>query len=161
MKTDNFKCKLKFLVLLVSIILFYNIKIVNAQIKNNFNKYIDENGWYDLTNSGLKINIDSVFIILKDSFGLQNSDNMKIELIEIDKKDKTKKKILYQQYYKKYKVEDANFIVHGKNGIVKRMHGNVIHSLNIDVTNPIGEKDALKKALSFINAKEYAWDNEE
>ena len=105
MKTDNFKCKLKFLVLLVSIILFYNIKIVNAQIKNNFNKYIDENGWYDLTNSGLKINIDSVFIILKDSFGLQNSDNMKIELIEIDKKDKTKKKILINNIIKNIRLK--------------------------------------------------------
>ncbi len=65
----------------------------------------------------------------------------------------------YQQYYKGIKVEHAEFSVHNKSGIIEIINGE-INDINIASVKPsVAEKDALTKALSFVNAKKYKWED--
>lgn len=66
---------------------------------------------------------------------------------------------LYQQYYRGIKVENAEYLVHGKNGIIESINGD-FQDVKLPTTTPaINEQEALSKALSFVNAKEYKWED--
>lgn len=65
----------------------------------------------------------------------------------------------YQQFYKGIKVENSEFLLHGKNGIIEVINGE-INDINISsVKSSIEEKEALGKALNFVNAKKYKWED--
>ena len=86
---------------------------------------------------------------------------MRINFEEINGEDSRKHFIQFNQYYKDYPVENSVFNVQTEDEIVRRMFGNVVAGLEIDVSDPISEVKALEIALEFINAEEYAWENEE
>lgn len=63
----------------------------------------------------------------------------------------------FQQYYKGIKVENREYLVHGKNGTIETINGDFVHVNLSSVTPSITEQQALKKAVDFVNAKEYKW----
>lgn len=65
----------------------------------------------------------------------------------------------YQQYYKGIKVEDAQYSAHGKNGITEIINGDFHEVNNISVSPTLTEEDALKKALKYVGAKKYKWED--
>lgn len=77
---------------------------------------------------------------------------------KIDKGFKAEK---LQQYYKNIKVEHAILNVVSKNGKLKSLNGKFIPINSIDTNPSLSEKEALKHALDEIEAREYAWENEE
>lgn len=63
----------------------------------------------------------------------------------------------YQQYFKGIKVENGEYLVHGKNGIIESMNGH-FYQINIpSITPAVTVQQALDKALAYVNAKEYKW----
>jgi len=63
----------------------------------------------------------------------------------------------YQQYYNGIKVENAEYMIHGKNGIIKTMNGD-FQIVNVASVIPtLSEQEALTGALKYVNAKEYKW----
>lgn len=65
----------------------------------------------------------------------------------------------FQQYYKEIKVENSEFLLHGKNGIIEVANGE-FNDINIPSVVPtITEKQALSNALNFVKAKKYKWED--
>ena len=65
----------------------------------------------------------------------------------------------YQQYYKGIKVEDAEYLIHGKNEIIETINGD-FQDVNISsVAASVNEQKALGNALNFVNAKKYKWED--
>ena len=82
-----------------------------------------------------------------DSFGLENETTDELGMIHQR----------YQQYYKGIKVENIEYLLHGKNGIIKTMNGD-FQIVNIPSVIPrLSEKEALIDALNSVKAKEYKW----
>lgn len=63
----------------------------------------------------------------------------------------------YQQYYKGIKVENGQYLVHGKNGMIQTINGHFKQVHIPSVSSSITEKQALNKALAYVNAKKYKW----
>jgi Zn-dependent metalloprotease len=64
----------------------------------------------------------------------------------------------YQQYYKGVKVENAQYITHGRSSI-EVINGTFFDIGNISATPTISETQALDIVLKSINAKRYAWED--
>ncbi len=133
------------------------------------NQYKDSVGWYDFTNAPVYLTTDSVFIIYKDQFGLGEFDEMKVSFYETDEKnwikgedeiDSKKEHLRYKQYYKGYEVENADFTVQAEDGMIEMIQGMIKTGLDIEVVDPVSESDALAKALDYVGASKYAWQDD-
>jgi bacillolysin len=65
----------------------------------------------------------------------------------------------YTQYYKGIKVEHATYTLHAKQGKVESMSGQVERISNLSVTPSVDAKTALQRALAFVGAKKYMWED--
>lgn len=63
----------------------------------------------------------------------------------------------YQQTYQGYPIFGNTYIVHVKNGYITCMNGSLADKSEAPVRAAISEKEALSKALLYINAKSYMW----
>ncbi len=66
----------------------------------------------------------------------------------------------FQQYYKGVKVENSEYLIHGKDGIIETINGDFKHVNLSSVVPSINEEQALAKALDYVNAKKYKWEDE-
>ncbi len=65
-----------------------------------------------------------------------------------------------QQMYNGIPIENAQYLLHEKNGLIETANGNVVPGLKINTTPAISEKVALEGLLKEINANKYVWENE-
>lgn len=115
--------------------------------------------WLDFR-EGVVLNPNTIFEDLKPAFELSNDDQMKIQLVQND--NIGFKHFRYQQYYKNRKVIYGEYIVHqNSKGIVQSANGRLITGLNMPDVSAINEEQALNKALQFMNAPKYLWQNAE
>lgn len=63
----------------------------------------------------------------------------------------------YLQKYKNYPVENKMMNVFSKCNVVLGVSGSVLTGLDIDVSSPINEEDALDSAMKYLNADGYYW----
>jgi bacillolysin len=63
----------------------------------------------------------------------------------------------YTQYYKGIKVEHATYTLHAKQGKVESMSGQLERINGLSVTPVLDAKAALQRALAFVGAKRYMW----
>ena len=88
---------------------------------------------------------------------LQTTDGDSFVLMKESKDELGMTHQRYQQYYKGIKVENAEYMLHGKNGNIETINGDY-QIVNIaSVTPALSEQQALANALSYVNAKEYKW----
>lgn len=66
----------------------------------------------------------------------------------------------YQQYYRGLKVENAEYLVHGRNGVIETINGNYESIKILSITPALNEQLALRNALDFVNSKAYKWEDE-
>ncbi|GAB3531739.1 hypothetical protein GCM10027443_14520 [Pontibacter brevis] len=93
--------------------------------------------------------------VLSTYLDLQAEEEMKPVRRETDKEGFLHQH--FEQYYKGVRVEYGSYNVHSKNGVVQSINGELkkVEKLN---TNPaLAEKAALQKALAFVGAREYMW----
>lgn len=66
----------------------------------------------------------------------------------------------YEQYYKGIKIESSDIRVRYLNGIFVSANGEYIDVPDINVSIVISKENAIQKAIAYIDAKEYMWENE-
>jgi len=67
----------------------------------------------------------------------------------------------FQQYFKGYKVEFGQTVLHAKNGLVVSMSNNVFKIEDASITPGINAMAALNSAKNFVGADTYLWDRRE
>lgn len=65
----------------------------------------------------------------------------------------------YQQYYKGIKIEGAEYLLHGKNGMIEIINGNYTKIGSLSVLPKLTEQQALNKALDYVNSETYKWED--
>lgn len=66
----------------------------------------------------------------------------------------------FQQTYKGFNVEYGTYTIHTKNGEVLAVSGEYKNIDGVDLAINLSEADALEKALDFVGAKKYMWEDE-
>ncbi|NJO92771.1 MAG: hypothetical protein HC831_30245, partial [Chloroflexia bacterium] len=98
--------------------------------------------------------------VLRSYVFTQSIDELKQIAIETDNVGFTHEK--FQQYYKGVKVEHGKYSVHKKNGIIESLNGEyILLNDGFKTTPTLSEEAALSKALSYIGAQKYMWQNTE
>ncbi len=152
---------MKNLIKLIFLITFFNFSLVNAQINDTLEIQRNDKGIVQFVlfkvneNSNRKMQNDTSF--LKSILNSKKDDKFNIILNYTDLSGVTHKK--FQQYYQGVKVDHGELLIHGKNGNIDAFNGNYIN-INIPSVNPyISENKALGKALLFVGAKKYNWED--
>ena len=94
--------------------------------------------------------------LLRSLLEMRNGDSLKLENT-ITEKGRTH--LLYQQYYKGYKVLYATYAVHAANNIIEKVNGFFFKVGTPSVSVGVSESTALTNALNFVNAKKYGWED--
>ncbi|WP_062057130.1 M4 family metallopeptidase [Aquimarina longa] len=67
----------------------------------------------------------------------------------------------YRQIYKGIPVEFGTTTIDLKNGKAKSLHGEYYNVTNLDITPKISQNQVLQKAIAYVGAKEYFWEDVE
>jgi len=106
--------------------------------------------------SNRKMAKDTIF--LKSILGTTQDDEFRLKRENTDELGITHKR--FQQYYKGIKVENANYLLHGKNGNIDVINGS-FQIINIPTILPaITEQQALSAALDYVGSDIYKWEDE-
>lgn len=95
---------------------------------------------------------------LKEVLKLEQKEDFRLQKENTDKYGVTHQR--YQQYYNGIKVEGAEYLVHGKNRIIETINGNYRKVGIISTSQQLAEQQALKKAMVYVDAKIYKWEDE-
>jgi Zn-dependent metalloprotease len=66
----------------------------------------------------------------------------------------------YKQYYKGIEIESSDIRVRHLDGVFISANGEYIDISDIDVSIILSKDEAIQKAIAYIDAKEYMWENE-
>lgn len=116
----------------------------------------DASGWLKF-NEDVKINAASLFLNYQAAFGLSSNDQMQLQRVVKDKHGFVHYR--YAQHYRQVKVEGAEYMLHEKNGHLTSANGKIVAGLNMSVNPSITSEQSIEKALAFINAEQYMWDD--
>ncbi|UYZ62924.1 M4 family metallopeptidase [Hymenobacter weizhouensis] len=92
---------------------------------------------------------------LTEQLGLKSDDYMRRATAEIDELGFVHEK--YSQFYKGIKVEHADYTVHAHQGKVESLSGHFKRITNLSVVPTLTEQVALQRALAFVGAQKYMW----
>ncbi|WP_052695405.1 M4 family metallopeptidase [Hymenobacter sp. AT01-02] len=92
---------------------------------------------------------------LKEQLQLVSDDKMLRTTTEVDPLGFVHEK--YAQYYKGIKVEHATYSVHAKQGSITSISGQFERIGALNTTPTLGAAAALNRALSFVGASKYMW----
>jgi len=90
------------------------------------------------------------------NFTLSESDRLSLKKTKEDNVGFTH--LTYVQLHNNIPVENSTILIHEKGGAVELVNGNTAHHFDGNTTPSINEATALKAALNFVNAKQYAWE---
>jgi Zn-dependent metalloprotease len=94
-------------------------------------------------------------VFLRASLQMTNNDSFALQKEDTDELGMIHKR--FQQYYKGIKVENGEYMLHGKDNLIETMNGD-FQIVNItSVTPSLTDQQALSKALRYVDAKEYKW----
>lgn len=140
--------------LLIAVTLF-SCSIVTAQNIDTTGLQRNENGKISFAHVLSNTKMADAISFLRVSLQMANNDSFELEKETTDKLNMTHQR--YQQYYKGIKVENAEYMLHGKNGIINTINGD-FQIVNIASVIPaLSEQQALTDALNYVNVKEYKW----
>lgn len=66
----------------------------------------------------------------------------------------------FQQYFNGVKVEFGTLITHMKDGNVISVNGELYNAEGLSLKAPLTQSDAFNKAINFVNAQTYLWEDE-
>jgi Zn-dependent metalloprotease len=99
------------------------------------------------TSTDRKMSKDTVF--LKSILNAKNEDEFRLKSETTDDLGITHKR--FQQYYKGVKVDNAEYLVHGKGDNIEYINGD-FQDINIQsIVSILNEQQALEKALKYVN----------
>ncbi|MCJ8167513.1 M4 family metallopeptidase [Pontibacter sp. E15-1] len=94
---------------------------------------------------------------LKNLLKTKSKDNFR--LIKSEEDDAGKLHETFKQYFDGIEVNRINYKIHYNNGIIETANGEYADISLLTTIPAIAEEDALKNALSYINAKKYKWED--
>jgi Zn-dependent metalloprotease len=97
--------------------------------------------------------------LLNDSLKFRADDDLVLLNETKDKLGFTRQ--FYEQRYKGIKVEHGLYGVHSRNGKIEYIGGEYKKVKDVVIIPSLSEKQALQKALSYIHATKYKWDDPE
>lgn len=115
-------------------------------------------GWIDLRDD-VNIAPASVFTTYKKLLGLGDDDDMRLRSQHTDKVGMTH--FTYDQYYRGYRVEGAEIIVHERNGRTQSLNGHSVKGMQLRTTPYFSEEAALQAALASMGSVKFLWEDEE
>ncbi|NIR62726.1 MAG: hypothetical protein GWN00_04110, partial [Aliifodinibius sp.] len=152
---------------ILAVLLFFQSAFAQTQFKANSDNIfadamikMDKNAKVPLEirfKESRQISVASFFDAYKQHFNLSGNMEFKQAKVFTDQLGQTHHR--FKQYCKGVELAEVQYLVHEKNGSVHYAHGKLIHSLNLDVTPVLSERDALTFALARINAQSYMWEN--
>ena len=104
-----------------------------------------------------KASVSQQEAILKTKLQMTADDQLRALRKETDEVGYTHEK--FQQLYRGVKVDGAEFSVHSKDGQFDLMTGDYWKIADLDVKPAITASVALNAALTFVGARQYAWDD--
>lgn len=104
-----------------------------------------------------KIQLQNVPVFLKTLLQANDNDSFKLLRKTTDIHGITHQR--FQQYYNGIKVEDAQYLTHGRNGMIETINGDFKKVDISSVAPTINEQTALGKALNYVKAKKYKWED--
>ncbi len=146
----------RILLFLVGIFLFANLQAQEVE-----KLYVGQNG----TPNFIKFNtknkaaaLTDAQTVLKTYVFVQSGDEAKKLSTSQDKLGFTHEK--YQQYYKGIKVEHGLYSVNKRGSVIESMNGEYVFVKDNFRTSPVLSEDAaLQKALQYIGAQKYMWED--
>jgi Zn-dependent metalloprotease len=97
-------------------------------------------------------------LFLKSILNAKEEDSFRKVRDYIDELGITHKR--FQQYYKGLKVENAEYLIHGKDGNIEVINGD-FQNIKIPIVKySLNEQKALEKALAYVGAQKYKWEDE-
>ncbi len=135
--------------------------LANAQSNDTLDIQKNEKGkvkfarFQSNASSNRRMQNDTVF--LKSILQAKKEDSFRKIKEDLDELGITHKK--FQQYYKGLKVENSEFLIHGKNDNIEVINGD-FNDIDISIIKPsLNESQALTKALSYVGSKKYKWED--
>ncbi len=118
----------------------------------------------DLTHEGhwmkmkkdANVHPETFFEAYKTSFGLAQDDEMILTKASNDVYGYSHYR--YQQYYKGYPVEGAEYILHAEDGRVQNGNGQLIRDIHLSANASINANEAIKAAQQHMGADRYYWE---
>jgi bacillolysin len=148
----------KYILLLICLL---NIIFLKAQENNfcvtpnpNLFTSVTNTGWVKFT-SNSQLSSATIFTNQKAGFGLDDNYEMKKVKSETDAIGFTH--TWYDEYLNNIKVLYGHFILHEKNNQLQTGNGKIYTSTIINSNKQISATGAVNKALKFVNAKKYYW----
>ena len=106
-------------------------------------------------NSDRKMQNDMAF--LRSILQMKDGDELRLKNITTDELGITRKR--FQQYYRGIIVENAQYLLHGKNGSIDHINGS-FQAIDLQTVEPVlNEQQALRKALEYVGAEKYKWED--
>lgn len=65
----------------------------------------------------------------------------------------------FQQHFKGVPLDGVQFLLHEKNGKLTSANGNFYSGIDLITTASISKQEAIQKAIQFVGAEKYLWDN--
>ncbi|HET6227246.1 MAG TPA: M4 family metallopeptidase [Bacteroidia bacterium] len=96
---------------------------------------------------------------MKEILALTENENLVSYKQEKDREGFTHTR--YHQLYKDIPVEGGEYIAHQKGGLLDCINGEFFTIGELSVIPSLSESEALSKALSFVGAKKYKWENKQ
>ena len=95
--------------------------------------------------------------VLHPALHMQFADGMRSRTVQKDEIGMTHER--FSQTYNDIRVEGGEYIVHSKNGFVQTANGMWFDGIAINTTAALTRDQAVVKAMEFVGASEYKWQN--
>jgi Zn-dependent metalloprotease len=136
----------------VFLLLVFTPMLMKAQ-EQGINRYFRDNMYvFDSTE---RIMSNGFFTTHADELGITSNDVFTPQVC--NNQENGRFDCRYLQYHKGYLVEGTSFILHGIKGVVLYAGGNQIKNLDVPVSNPMSESDALSIALQQFSGSTFEW----
>jgi Zn-dependent metalloprotease len=153
---NNFMKKLRLSFKIALMMICANSYAQNAMKLTNIAQQKNDKGWIEfITNKNIAP--EQVFTVYKGVFGLTASDEMQLLKSENDQQGFSHYR--YQQYFQDVPVEGAEYLIHSFGNKSVMGNGNIIQGLKQDKNPAISAQSAISKAIKYINAKKYMWED--
>jgi Zn-dependent metalloprotease len=110
------------------------------------------------TPSNFRLAVSNPVEAMKEILSLKPADGLVSYKQEIDDIGFTHTR--YHQLYKNIPVEGGEYMAHQKAGVLDCINGAFLSIGDISVSPALSEAQALSKALTFVGAKKYKWENQ-
>jgi Zn-dependent metalloprotease len=107
--------------------------------------------------NGREVNFEYFQTWVKENLKLSSDYGFELINVQTDKFGMSHHR--YHQTYKGKVIENGDWVVHVKNGLVVSMNGNIYNDINLPSTPVLSEQDGLAMALSYVGADKYKWED--